>query len=187
MIAGVDEAGRGALAGPVVAASVILPKSFPLNVVKDSKMLSQKQRESIYEIIKDKCVYIGVGMVGPKKVTEVNILNATMIAMKKAVLRLGIKPSEVLVDGNKVPIIPGYNLNYIIKGDRLVPAISAASIVAKVVRDWYMEKWDVRFPQYGFSSHKGYGTRRHYDRLLENGPCSLHRAGFKLYRSEPVD
>ena len=182
MIAGVDEAGRGALAGPVVAAAVILPDIVDIKGLADSKKLSAVHRERIYDHIFNQALYIGIGMATHRMIDRVNILEATMLAMKKAILRLKVMPEMVLVDGNKSPNIPKYTLQTIIKGDETHSCISAASIVAKVIRDRLMTRYHYRYPRYEFNEHKGYATKRHYDLLLENGKSPIHREGFNLNR-----
>ncbi len=181
-VAGVDEAGRGALAGPVVAAAVILAPDFPITILKDSKLLSAEQREDIFVLLTG--CEIGVGIVSHGMIDRINIFKATMEAMKRAVAKLKNKPGEVLIDGNKTPNIKGARA--IVQGDRTVPAISAASIVAKVTRDRIMRNLAIKFPQYRFDAHKGYGTALHYDLLFQHGPCGVHRRSFNLTRQEPL-
>jgi ribonuclease HII len=181
-IAGVDEAGRGALAGPVVAAAVILPATFPIQQVKDSKQLTEAKRESAYTLLYKSEAIIAVGIIDHETIDEINILNATMMAMKKAILTLIETPSRVLIDGNKAPDIPNMVLETIIQGDSKVPAISAASIIAKVYRDHLMKDYDKTYPSFGFKKNKGYGTALHYQALFETGPSPIHRKTFNLTR-----
>jgi len=179
-IAGLDEAGRGALAGPVVAAAVVLPLNadFPwLNRVRDSKLLSPKTRESLFEMMNQSCIEIGTGIVAPHIIDAVNILNATKKAMKLALEQLQNQPDFLLIDA---VILPGIRTPQkgIIKGDRLCLSISCASIVAKVTRDRIMMELDVKYPQYGFYNHKGYGTKEHLACLQSYGSCKVHRMTF---------
>ena len=184
LLAGVDEAGRGALAGPVVAAAVILTSKVPLDLLKDSKLLSQAQREHAYQHIFQHTPYIGIGVVSHRMIDKLNILNATLLAMKRAILDLSQKPDQVIIDGNKAPRMPEYNLETKVKGDRFVPAISAASIVAKVTRDAIMNQLALKFPLYGFKQHKGYGTEEHYEAIFLHGQTNVHRLSFNLTRQE---
>lgn len=176
-VAGVDEAGRGPLCGPVVAAAVILPKNEKIPGVNDSKKLSEKKREELFEIIKEKAVAFSVGIVDEKVIDEINILEATRLAMKKAVEGLGVIPEHVLVDAEKhVPINVPYTS--IVKGDAKSESIAAASIIAKVTRDHMIEKLDKKYPEYGFAKNKGYGTREHIQAIKEHGLCEIHRKTF---------
>jgi len=189
-VAGLDEAGRGCLAGPVVAAAVILPEVFNLPGLADSKQLSAKARERLREQIKACAVAWSIGVVWPRRIEEVNILNASLEAMAKAVSTLQSLPRYLLIDGNKA--IPQALLSCcwpksaripaqkaIIRGDSLVPAISAASIIAKTFRDRLMTSLSRRWPNYGFEKHKGYGTREHLAVLRATGPCPMHRMSFR--------
>lgn len=180
LVAGVDEAGRGPLAGPVVAAAVVLPEKFDF-VLSDSKLLSQSKRAELYSIILSDAVDVGVGIVSPRIIDELNIRKATLFAMRMAVESLTEKPDKILVDG--VDIIPGVDIDQVsvVKGDQLVPVISAASIVAKVLRDEIMNELAIVFPSYMFGKHKGYPTTLHR-KILENiGPSPFHRLSFRLY------
>lgn len=179
-ICGVDEAGRGPLAGPVVAAAVILPPHHEVRrLVKDSKKLSPAKRESIYKrLISSDDILVGVAMVDSRSIDELNILQATLKAMAMAVSSLPDMPVCALVDGNMAPRIPCRCIP-IIKGDLLEPCISAASIVAKVVRDSHMAEMDALYPGYGFLKHKGYPTKSHYEAIQSLGACPIHRRSFK--------
>lgn len=178
LIAGVDEAGRGPLAGPVCAAAVILPIDFKLPNLNDSKKLSSKIREKLYKKIKKQAVAFKAVMMSEKVIDKINILQATLAAMKKAVEGLERRPRYVIVDGNKK--IPGINISQsaIIKGDGKCPSIAAASIVAKVLRDRYMLSLHKKYPQYGFDRHKGYGTRLHMENIKKFGISPVHRKTF---------
>lgn len=177
-IAGIDEAGRGPLAGPVVAAAVIFPKNTAINHLDDSKKLSQSRREELYKIIYNKAASVGIGFVSEKIIDKVNILNATLLAMKKALDNLNYIPDHILVDGNiKIPDIKILQTS-IISGDSIVSSISAASIIAKVSRDRFMMKLDKIYPKYGFRFHKGYGTRLHFERISRYGLSPVHRRSF---------
>lgn len=177
-IAGVDEVGRGPLAGPVCAAAVILPKGLIIEGVDDSKKLSEKKREKLYDEIIEKALSYSVVFVEPEKIDEINIRQATHLAMQKAIDGLDIKPDFLLVDGNdKIPFI-GVECDYIIKGDLKFECIAAASILAKVTRDRYMVEMDEKYPQYGFAKHKGYGTKLHMEAIREYGLTPLHRRTF---------
>ena len=176
-ICGVDEAGRGALAGPVCAAAVILPPGFEIPGLNDSKQLTDKKRRELFPVIKAQAIAWGIAMVDEKVIDEINILNATFQAMKEAIDQLSVRPDLALIDGNRVtdfgvPAIP------IVKGDARVASIAAASILAKVARDEYMEKMDEVYPAYGFAVHKGYGTKRHYAAVDQYGLCPIHRKTF---------
>lgn len=177
LVAGVDEAGRGPLCGPVVAAAVILPKNEKIAGVNDSKKLSEKKREELFEVIKEKAVAYSVGIVDEKVIDEVNILEATRLAMKKAVEGLSVTPEYVLVDAEKhVPISVSYTA--IVKGDARSESIAAASIIAKVTRDHMIEEIDKKYPEYNFAKNKGYGTREHIQAIKEHGLCEIHRKTF---------
>jgi ribonuclease HII len=176
-IAGIDEAGRGPLAGPVVAAAVILPRRCRLLGINDSKQLSAKDREQVYAAILEQAVGVGIGSADVAEIDQLNILEATRLAMRRAVDQLSPHPDYLLIDAVpipefKVPTRP------IIKGDSLSVSIAAASIMAKVTRDRLMAKYHETFPEYGFLSHKGYGTAEHLERLARHGPCSIHRRTF---------
>jgi ribonuclease HII len=181
LIAGVDEAGRGPLAGPVVAAAVILPISHGINGLRDSKQLSAKKRESLFIEICEKAIAFGIGRAEAAEIDAINILKASLLAMKRAVEALSITPTKVLVDGNRSPDL-NYPVEAIVGGDRKIEAISAASILAKVTRDAEMIALDETYPGYGFLQHKGYPTKAHYAALKILGPCNIHRLSFTLER-----
>lgn len=176
-VAGVDEAGRGPLAGPVVAAVVILNPVHPIHGLKDSKQLSEKQREILYEEICAYSLAFAVGEASVQEIDQINILQATMLAMQRAVMALTIQPDLVLIDGNRIPKIPFF-AKAIIQGDQSEPCISAASIIAKVTRDRIMRKMHIEFPHYGFDQHKGYGTKKHLEALTQFGASRIHRQSF---------
>ncbi len=178
VIAGIDEAGRGPLAGPVVAAAVILPRGYCNPEITDSKKLSAKKREKLYEVIKKEALAVGVGVMEPHRIDQVNILQATLLAMAEAVEDLSSPPDYLLVDGlHRVPLdIPQKT---IVKGDALSVSIASASIIAKVSRDQIMEIYHRQFPQYNFLKNKGYGTREHREAILSHGLCKIHRRSFK--------
>ena len=181
-VAGIDEAGRGPLAGPVVAAAVILPKEIFIADLNDSKQLSAKKRDELFEIIKEKAVAFFVSEVDNDIIDCVNILQATFIAMANAALNLKTKPELCLIDGNhKVPNLK-LPQEAIIDGDAKSAAIAAASVLAKVTRDRIMEKYAVQYPGYGFEKHKGYGTKAHLEALKKLGPCAIHRQSFAPVR-----
>ena len=177
-IAGVDEVGRGPLAGPVVAAAVILPRDFDVLGIDDSKKLSPKKREELFEVIKAKALAWAVGWVGPERIDEINILEATKEAMTQAVQGLSLQPDHVLIDGNFTVRALSLPQTAIVKGDANSTSIAAASILAKVTRDRYMEEMDAVYPGYAFASNKGYGTKAHYDGLKAQGPTPIHRKTF---------
>lgn len=177
-IAGVDEVGRGPLAGPVVAAAVILPQDFDVLGIDDSKKLSPKKREGLFEVIKEKALAWSVGWVGPERIDEINILEATKEAMAQAVQGLSLQPDHVLIDGNFTVRALALPQTSIVKGDANSTSIAAASILAKVTRDRYMEEMDAVYPGYAFASNKGYGTKAHYDGLKAQGPTPIHRKTF---------
>jgi ribonuclease HII len=176
-IAGIDEAGRGPLAGPVVAAAVILPIRCPGLGINDSKQLSAKDREQMYATILEQAVAVGIGSADVAEIDRLNILTATRLAMRRAIAQLAPPPDYVLIDA---VVLPGLQVpaRPIIKGDSLSVSIAAASIVAKVTRDRLMANYHEAFPEYGFLSHKGYGTAEHLARLARHGPCSIHRRTF---------
>ncbi len=178
IIAGVDEAGRGPLAGPVVAAAVAYAPEWQLAGLDDSKKISPQARERLFPIIKDQALGHGIGIVDVATIDEINILQAALLAMKYAVSALPEKPDILLIDGNK-RIVTEVEQWTIVKGDSLSQSIAAASVLAKVTRDRLMEKYHEEFPQYEFDRHKGYGTRLHRDLIREHGPCSIHRRTFK--------
>ncbi len=176
-VAGVDEAGRGPLAGPVVSAAVILPFECKLPSLADSKLLSPKQRARLYRLIQRRALAIGVGVVDHDSIDRMNILQATYAAMRMALGRLVVRPDHILVDGYAIPQGP-VSQTGIIDGDAQSACIAAASVVAKVTRDCLMEAWDRQYPDYGFRQHKGYGTPHHLATLKRLGPCSIHRRSF---------
>jgi ribonuclease HII len=177
LVAGVDEAGRGPLAGPVFAAAVILDDLLPIKGLADSKKLTPKKREYLYDIIKAQALCFCVATASVEEIDQLNILQATLLAMQRAVKGLRLKPTKVLVDGNRLPVLK-IRAEAIVKGDSTVPSISAASILAKVERDRWCVEIDAQFPHYGFLAHKGYGTPVHLRALQEHGPCDLHRRSF---------
>jgi ribonuclease HII len=177
LIAGVDEAGRGPLAGPVVAAAVILDDLKPIKGLADSKQLTAKRREKLYDEIRAKALCCSIAEASVEEIDRLNILNATLLAMQRAVAGLRLKPAKVLVDGNRLPPLDVL-AEAIVSGDALVPAISAASILAKVTRDRQLEALDQRHPAYGFAQHKGYGTAQHLQALQQHGPLPEHRRSF---------
>ena len=181
LIAGVDEAGRGPLAGPVVAAAVILDEQHPIKGLADSKILSASRRERLYDEIRAKALCCSIAQASVEEIDRLNILQATMLAMRRAVQGLRLKPHLVLVDGNRIPVMD-IRAEAIIKGDALIPAISAASILAKVYRDHGCEALDQQYPLYGFARHKGYGTAEHLAALKAHGPCDQHRRSFAPVR-----
>lgn len=182
LVCGVDEAGRGPLAGPVCAGACILPKGLEIEGLNDSKKLTDRKRRMLYDIITEQAVAWAVCMVDEKTIDEINILQATYQAMRGAVAGLRQQPDFVLVDGNRDPSI-GIPTLTVVKGDARCANIAAASILAKVTRDRYMEEMAERYPGYGFEIHKGYGTKAHYEALAAKGPCEIHRRTFlkKLY------
>lgn len=177
LMAGVDEAGRGPLMGPVVAAAVILNDLNPIKGLADSKKLTALQRDKLYDEIRAKALCCSIAMASVEEIDQLNILQATMLAMKRAVEGLRLKPCKALVDGNRLPAL-NMLAEAIVKGDAKVPAISAASILAKVTRDRWCAEYDLLFPQYGFAGHKGYGTPAHLLALREHGACPQHRKSF---------
>jgi ribonuclease HII len=175
-VAGIDEVGRGCLFGDVVAAAVILPTELVIEGIDDSKKLTARKREELYDIIMEKAVGVGIGMVDSVTIDRINIKQAARLAMKQALQRLKQRPDFLLVDAEKVDSdIPQMA---IIHGDELSQSIAAASIIAKVTRDRMCLKWDIDFPEYGLASHKGYATREHREKLMVNGPTPLHRTSF---------
>lgn len=177
LIAGVDEAGRGPLAGPVIAAAVILDPTNPIEGLADSKKLTEKQREALFKMIRKRALAWSFARGSVREIEVLNILQASLLAMQRAVMQLKHIPYTVLVDGNKCPHLP-YPTHAIIGGDGIEPAISAASIVAKVCRDRIMRLMDKKYPVYGFAQHKGYPTEKHIEALNQHGPCRIHRRTF---------
>lgn len=176
-VCGIDEAGRGPLAGPVFAAAVILPEHCGIEGIDDSKKLSPKKREQLFGEIENGAVAYGIGFATEQEIDRVNILQATFLAMKRAFDALAVRPDLALVDGNRMPPL-GVETRTIIKGDSLSASIAAASILAKVSRDRLMLQIDELYPQYGFARHKGYGTALHVEMLKKYGPCPVHRRSF---------
>lgn len=182
LIAGVDEAGRGPLAGPVVAAAVILDPEKPIDGLDDSKKLSAAKREGLYPLIQDRALAWSIIAIGVAEIDQFNILQATLLGMKKAIETLSPAPSLALIDGNRAPQV-SCAVKTLVGGDSLEPAISAASILAKVSRDRMMKKLHSEYPVYGFDRHKGYPTAHHLECLREHGPCEVHRRSFAPVRN----
>jgi ribonuclease HII len=186
LVAGVDEVGRGPLAGPVVAAAVILDDRYPIAGLKDSKQLSPARRLELAREIRRRSLCFALGFADEREVDEINVLEASLVAMRRAVLRLRILPDHVIVDGNRRPSFAGakarYSVEARIKGDQSVPSVSAASILAKVCRDRLMRRWDRNYPGYGFASNFGYPTKAHIEGLRLHGPCAIHRLSFSPVR-----
>ena len=182
LICGVDEAGRGPLAGPVCAAAVILPENVDIPGLNDSKKLTDKKRRELFPIICEKAVAYGIAFADHTEIDNINILQATYLAMERAIAKLPVKPDFALIDGNRAKDF-GIPLETVVGGDGRSASIAAASILAKVTRDDYMLEMADQYPAYGFAVHKGYGTKAHYAALAENGPCPIHRLTFlkKLY------
>ena len=182
ILAGVDEVGRGSLIGPVYAAAVILNESIDKKLLKDSKSLSKKKREKLYSYIKENSIW-AIGKASVKEIEKINILHASLLAMKRAITKLKKKPSLVLVDGNKLPDLKNYHLKYIIKGDQKIPSISAASIIAKVSRDRFIKTISKKFQNYGWDTNMGYGTKKHLSAIKKYGITKYHRKTFyPIYR-----
>jgi len=177
LICGVDEAGRGPLAGPVCAAAVILPRNLEIPGLNDSKKLTEKRREALFDVICEKAISYGIAFASVEEIEELNILNAAMLAMNRAIAQLEPAPELALIDGNRNSKIE-YNSRCVIKGDAKCADIAAASILAKVTRDRYMLEMAEKYPQYHFEQHKGYGTKLHYEALREFGPSEIHRKSF---------
>ncbi len=177
IIAGIDEAGRGPLAGPVVSAAVILRRGSFIEGLNDSKKLTPQKRDKLYDIIMKNALSVGVGIVDEKVIDEINILNATKVAMKQAVEKLIINPDILLTDAVKLSEVKIPQIS-IVKGDAKSVSIAAASVIAKVTRDRFIEKMDSEYPQYGFSKHKGYGTKEHIEAIKKYGICPIHRVSF---------
>ncbi|TOI32651.1 ribonuclease HII [Vibrio parahaemolyticus] len=178
LIAGVDEVGRGPLVGDVVTAAVILDRNNPIEGLNDSKKLSEKKRLALLPEIKEKALAWAVGRCSPEEIDELNILQATMVAMQRAIAGLKVQPDLALIDGNRCPELP-MDSQAVVKGDLRVAEISAASIIAKVVRDQEMEELDKQYPQFGFAKHKGYPTKAHFEAIEQHGVISEHRKSFK--------
>lgn len=185
LICGVDEAGRGPLAGPVCAAAVILPANIDIPGLNDSKKLSDKRRRELYPVIMEQAIAYGIGLADHLEIDEINILQATYLAMERAIQALKVKPELALIDGNRAKDF-GIPVKTIIHGDSLSASIAAASVLAKVTRDDMMLKMAEEYPHYGFDIHKGYGTKAHYEALRKHGPCSIHRMTFlkKFYGTD---
>lgn len=177
LICGVDEAGRGPLAGPVCAAAVILPEHLEIPGLNDSKKLSDKRRRELFPIIQESALAYGIGFASPEEIDEINILQATFLAMRRAISQLHVTPDLALIDGNRETDF-GVPCRTVVKGDSLSANIAAASVLAKVSRDDLMLKVAEEYPGYGFEIHKGYGTKAHYTALEEKGPCAIHRRTF---------
>lgn len=177
LICGVDEAGRGPLAGPVCAAAVILPRGLDIPWLNDSKKLSEKKREELFDVICREAAAYGIAFAGVEEIEKFNILNATFLAMNRAIAKLGVMPELALIDGNRNMGIE-INSRCIVKGDSKCADIAAASILAKVTRDRYMYEMAEKYPQYHFDKHKGYGTKLHYEAIREFGPSPIHRMSF---------
>lgn len=177
LLAGVDEAGRGPLAGPVVAAAVILDDAHPIAGLGDSKALTAARRERLYDEIRAHALCVSIACASVQEIDQLNILQATLLAMRRAVAGLRLKPTRVQVDGNRLPVL-NVPAEAIVRGDALVPAISAASILAKVTRDRWCAELHQQYPHYGFAGHKGYGTAAHLAALAQHGPCPEHRRSF---------
>ena len=178
LIAGVDEAGRGPPAGPVCAAAVILPDNCEIEGLNDSKKLTEKKREALFDVIKQKAISYSIELVDNNVIDNINILNATMLCMKRAVENLETTPDFVIIDGNKTPDALPVESECVVKGDAKSMSIAAASVLAKVTRDRLMLELVEKYPQYEFNKHKGYGTKLHCEKLLEYGPCEIHRKTF---------
>ena len=185
IICGVDEAGRGPLAGPVCAAAVILPPNADIPGLNDSKKLSDKKRRELFPIIKEQAIAYGIAFVDHQKIDEINILQATYMAMGQAIAQLSAKPDLALIDGNRAADF-GVPTETVVHGDSLSASIAAASVLAKVSRDDYMLEMAKEYPQYGFEIHKGYGTKAHYAAITEHGTCPIHRMSFlkKFYEQK---
>ena len=177
MVCGVDEAGRGPLAGPVCAAAVILPPNLEIPGLNDSKKLSDKKRRELYPVIKEKAVAYGIAFADQSEIDSINILQATYLAMERAMAQLSVKPDIALIDGNRAKDF-GLPVQTVVHGDSLSASIAAASVLAKVTRDDLMLEMAQKYPGYGFEIHKGYGTKAHYAALEELGPCPIHRMTF---------
>lgn len=188
LLCGTDEAGRGPLAGDVFAAAVIFGPDTVIEGINDSKKLTPKKRDALYDEIKEKAIYWSIQRATVAEIEELNILNCAMLAMKRSVESLGVVPDLVIADGNKTPPV-SCPVEYLIKGDAKSQSVAAASILAKVERDRYMEAMAEKYPQYDFDKHKGYGTKLHYQRIDEFGPCDIHRLSFlkKYYAKKQND
>ena len=177
VICGVDEAGRGPLAGPVCAAAVILPANLEIPGLNDSKKLSDKKRRELFPIIKEQAIAYGIGLAYHSEIDDINILQATFLAIERALAQLDVKPELALIDGNRQKDF-GIPATTVVQGDSLSASIAAASVLAKVTRDDIMLELDKEYPEYGFAVHKGYGTKAHYEAITRFGPCPIHRMTF---------
>lgn len=177
LICGIDEAGRGPLAGPVCAAAVILPHNLQIPGLDDSKKLTDKRRRELMPVIKEQAIAYGIGFASHEEIDQINILQATFLAMERALANMEVKPQFALIDGNREKDF-GLPVKTVVKGDSLSANIAAASVLAKVTRDDLMEQMALEYPRYGFEIHKGYGTKAHYEALTEHGPCPIHRLSF---------
>ncbi len=182
-VCGVDEAGRGPLAGPVCAAAVILPEGVIIDGVNDSKKLSEKKRDALFDVIREKALAYSIAYATVDEIEDINILNATMLAMRRAVEGLSVKADYAMIDGNKIPEL-NIDAECIVKGDAKSMSVACASILAKVSRDRLLYKYAEEYPMYGFDKHKGYGTVAHREAILKYGPCPYHRKSFlkKIYK-----
>ena len=178
IVCGVDEAGRGPLAGPVCAAAVILPENCIIDGLNDSKKLSEKKREALFPVITQKAIAYSIAFASVEEIENFNILNATYLAMNRAVEGLKLKPDIALIDGNRAPLNAPAFCETIIKGDLKSYSVAAASVLAKVSRDRLMLEYDKKYPEYGFAAHKGYGTKAHYEAIEKFGICEIHRRSF---------
>lgn len=178
VICGIDEAGRGPLAGPVCAAAVILPIGTEIEGLNDSKKLTEKKRESLFPVIQEKAVAYGIGFASEQEIDEINILNATFLAMRRAVEAMNVSSDLLLIDGNQKPKIGSGEEVTVVKGDMKSVSIAAASVLAKVSRDRYMLEQALKYPQYAFEKHKGYGTKLHYEKIAKFGVAPIHRRTF---------
>ncbi len=181
LIAGIDEAGRGALAGPVVVGLVIFdPITTNSSLFKDSKVLTHKKRNILYKHLRETNSQVIFSIINHKKIDTLNILQATLLGMKQCILKLKTKPDHIIIDGNKKPSLKNFHITTCVKGDQKIPEISAASIVAKVVRDTIMTKYHQYFPDYNFNEHKGYGTKDHFETIFKHGRSKIHRQTFAV-------
>ncbi len=184
-LAGIDEVGRGPLAGPIVAAAVIFPQSVKIKGLADSKTLSAEKREELFPEIKRKALAISVASLNHKQIDKLNIGQANLLVMKMAIQKLSLLPDYLLIDGGRIKIDLPIEQRKIVGGDRKCASIAAASIIAKVSRDRVMLRYHKKYPKYGFASHKGYGTEMHFNKLQEFGPCPIHRRSFSLAAANP--
>jgi len=184
VLCGADEAGRGPLCGPVIAGAVILPADAEIPGLNDSKKLTEKRRDALYDLICRNAIAWGIGRADPQEIDEINILNASLLAMRRAVDALGVVPEYILLDGNVVRHFDGLNAHALVKGDATSASVAAASILAKVTRDRELLEMDVRYPGYGFAKHKGYPTKAHYEALERLGPTPEHRLSFLKKRKD---